>query len=258
MRAEGVQPVRHRRGQFAGRDDRVHLARRELPLGAVRVRIGVRRPHPGTGEADLRARQRQHHIGARAHRGPAATRRRVADHRDLRDSGGPQSDGRGGHALELGERDHPLLHPAAPGGDQGEQWQPPGQGQFVRRRQPVTRRAAQRAAQEAEFEGEQDAGAAPDRSGAVHHRLFLAGPVRGTSPSRVVPCPAQRPVRRPGARRRAVLGEGRRAGEQCDHLPGRRRGRGGSGVRSGILVRHARHARHARHFRHVRHGATSS
>ncbi|MDQ0698870.1 hypothetical protein QF048_005312 [Streptomyces sp. W4I9-2] len=229
VRAERAQPVRHRPGQLAGRDDRVHLARRELPLGAVRVRVRVRRPHPGSGEADLRARQCQHHIGARPDRGPAAAGRRVADHRDLREPGRAQPGGGGGHPLELGERDHAFLHPAAAGGDEREQGQPPGQGQLVRSRQPVTRQPSQRAAQETEFEGEQHARAVADDPGSVHHGLLLAGPCPGPLPRRVVTGPAERTVRRQGVRRRAVLGEARRAGEQRDRLPGRRPGGGVSG-----------------------------
>ncbi|ESU49764.1 hypothetical protein P376_2250 [Streptomyces sp. HCCB10043] len=230
MRPQRAQPLRHRGGQLAGRDDRVHLARRELALGAVRVRIGVRRPYPGTGEAHLCARQRQHHVRARSHRGPAATGRRIPDHRDLREPGRAQPGGGGGHPLELGERDHALLHPAAARGDERDQREAAGQGQLVRGRQPVSCVPAQRAAQEAEFEGEQGAWAVLDDPGAVHHGLFLAGPGRGTFPCRVVPGPAERAVRRQGARRRAVLGEARRAGEQGDRLASRRAG--------AVLVRH--------------------
>ena len=84
--------------------------------------------HPRAGEPDLRLRQREDDVGARAERRPAAAGRRVAQHRDLRDARGPRQRRRPRDPLQLDQRAHALLHPAAAGRDQRNHRQPARRG----------------------------------------------------------------------------------------------------------------------------------
>jgi hypothetical protein len=85
-----------------------------------------------------------------------------------------------GHPLELGQRDHALLHAAAARGDERDQRDAPLARQAVGVLQAVAGPFAQRAAEEPELEGEDDAGPAADGRRAVEDGLLLARTGRRT------------------------------------------------------------------------------
>ena len=176
------QPPAQRHPQFRRRHHRVGRARRHLRLRRVRRRVRVRRADPGAGEADLRARQGEDDVGSRAQRGPAAARRGIPEDGDLREARLPGQRRLTGHALELGQREHALLHTAATGGDQRDDREPVCAGVGVRRLQPVAGAFAERAAEEAELEGEQH-GPRP-RDVAVPHTTDSCSPVRSAARAR--------------------------------------------------------------------------
>lgn len=204
---EHAQPVAQGGGQLLRRHDRVDLTGRQLALGGVRERVRAGRPHPGTGEPDLGPRQRQDHIGARTQGRPAAAGRRVAQDRELRRTGRPQPRRRTGHPVQLGERDHALLHPAAARGDQRDEWEPPGHGFLVRRFQTVPGALPERAAEEPELERDQDTGLPADAGESVHDGFPLAGAGGGPRPGVRVSRPAERSVGRGVFVRVGGLGE---------------------------------------------------
>ena len=190
------------------------------PWARVGRRVRVRRAHPGAREADLGARQGQDHIGARAERGPAAARRRVAQHRDLRQPRLLEQRRLPCHALELGECQHALLHAAATRGDQRDQRKPPLPRRLVRRLQTVTRPLPERPAEEAELEGEQLRTAGPPRT--LRRRPPI--PSRPCVPSRA-PVKSRNPTS-PGGRPRGspARGAGSSSNVECsgrDRLPRR-------------------------------------
>lgn len=185
------QPHPQRPPQLLRSYDRVHRARRHLGLRRVRRRVGVRRADPGAREADLGARESEDHVRAGAQGGPAAARGGVAQYRDLWET---RLSGEGRlacHALELGQGEHALLHTAAARGHQRDDGKPVFAGVCVRRLQTVAGAFTQRAAEEAELEGDQDGSGALDTRGAADDRLLLAGAFGGTGARGVVALPGE-------------------------------------------------------------------
>lgn len=185
------QPHPQRPPQFLRSYDRVRRARRHLGLRRVRRRVGVRGTDPGAREADLGAREGEDHVRAGAQGGPAAARGGVAQYRDLRETGLPGEGRLSCHPLELGQGEHALLHTAAARRHQRDDGKPVFAGVRVRRLQTVTGAFAERAAEEAELEGDQDGSGALDARGAADDRLLLAGAFGGTGARGVVALPGE-------------------------------------------------------------------
>lgn len=188
------QPHPQRPPQLLRPYDRVRRPRRHLGLRRVRRRVGVRGADPGAREADLGARKGEDDVRAGAQGGPAAARGGVAQYRDLGETGLPGEGRLAGHALKLGQGEHALLHTAAARGHQRDDGKPVFAGVPVRRLQTVPGAFAQRAAEEAELEGDQDGSGALDARGAADDRLLLAGAFGGTGARGVVALPGERSV----------------------------------------------------------------
>lgn len=167
-----------------------------LPLRGVGRRIGVRRAHPGAREADLRPRQREDHVGPGPQGGPPAAGGGVAQDGELGEPRGPGQYALAGHALELGQREHPLLHAGAAGGDEGDEGEAVLAGVRVRGFEPVSGAFAEGPAEEAELEGDHGRFVTADAGGAGDDGLLLSGPLGGAGARVVVAGPAEGAVGR--------------------------------------------------------------